>query len=67
MPKKYKPPLVTYEVLLRVTDDGEEGYLSRAELRKLILAGQGDCAGIKFKIHGIQELPPRDADSYVNY
>lgn len=55
-----KPIPITYEVLLRVTDDGKDGYIPRKELRRLILLGQTDCAGIHFHISGIQELPPHE-------
>ncbi len=59
--KKVKPPTVTWEVLLTVTDNGQDGYMTRGMLKKMLVpTGPWRWAGVRVRVNAVQELPPRE-------
>lgn len=58
-----RPAKVTYEVLLTVTDDGTDGYMTTKMIKEMLATTNKvwQYAGVKVRVGGIMmKLPPRE-------
>lgn len=56
-----KPKKVTWEVMLTVTDNGKDGYMTLSMLKKMLVPTGPWCySGVKVRINAVQELPERE-------
>lgn len=60
--RKVKPPKVTHEVILTVTDDGTNGYMTTKMIKEMLAPTNKtwQYAGVKVSINSVQKLPPRE-------
>ncbi len=63
--KRVKIPKRTYEVLVTVTDDGDDGaggyaYLTKKQIKGLVTEGARHYAGVDARAVAVQELPLRE-------